>query len=130
MKKWVVLSLVAFASLSQAQTHIENSCKVKAKEIAAESYKTCVTDNRAKELEAIRKDYQKKLTALKAQYEKQLKKVAPKSSSAKATVQDSAPQNQPLEAAPQEMQIQPNIPDIQAPEANDSDAEVPAPELI
>ena len=130
MKKWVVLSLVAFASLTQAQTHIENSCKVKAKEIAAEAYKSCVTDNRAKELEAIRKDYQKKLTELKAQYEKQLKKVAPKSSSAKAAVKDSTPQNQQLEVAPQEIQVQPNIPDIQAPESTQQESEVPAPELI
>lgn len=69
-----VMMLVLFQiNISQSYQEIENTCKIKAKEIAALSYKNCVTDAKSKELEQIKLDYQKKLQALKGDYEKKLR---------------------------------------------------------
>jgi hypothetical protein len=70
------------ASLKLTSTEIEASCRVKAKEIAAETYRACVTDQKNTQIEEIKKEYQNKLQALKAHYEAELSKLAPAQSKA------------------------------------------------
>ncbi|OFZ29669.1 MAG: hypothetical protein A2622_10615 [Bdellovibrionales bacterium RIFCSPHIGHO2_01_FULL_40_29] len=79
----IVFILMAFiasllvAHTSSAQQSLELSCRVKAKEIAAETYKGCITEGRQTQIEQIRKDYKEKLSDLKNHYDKQLKELAP-----------------------------------------------------
>jgi hypothetical protein len=84
MKTILIFSLLA-SSLAMAQeqvatpvrssVEIETSCRVRAKEIAAETYKSCVSDQKNAQIEQIKKEYQDKLQALKAHYEAELKKM-------------------------------------------------------
>jgi hypothetical protein len=57
---------------------IEASCRVRAKEIAADTYRGCVTEQKNAQIEQIKKDYQAKIKALKSHYESELKKVSGK----------------------------------------------------
>jgi uncharacterized protein YecT (DUF1311 family) len=77
------LMLLAFASQATAAgtSSIEFMCKAKAKEIAAETYKGCVTENKQVQVERIRKEYQTKLAELKNQYNSELKQLSPKKGS-------------------------------------------------
>ncbi len=52
-------------------------CKAKAKEIAAETYKGCIVENKQAQIERIRKEYQTKLAQLKNQYNSELKQISP-----------------------------------------------------
>ena len=75
-------SLIVFLSLSSLSlfTHAESSfevmCRNQAKEIAAETYKNCVTENRQTQVDQIRKEYQQKISDLKSHYDGELKKVS------------------------------------------------------
>lgn len=60
----------------RTSAEIETSCRIKAKEIAAETYRGCVTDQKNAQVEQIKKEYQDKLAALKAHYEAELKKMS------------------------------------------------------
>jgi hypothetical protein len=61
------------AIISQPTTaSYELTCRAKAKEIAAETYRACVTENRNAEIEKLRKDYQERLRSLKQDYEKDI----------------------------------------------------------
>ena len=60
---------------AQNSSSAEFQCRSKAKEIAADTYKTCMTDVRQTQLEQIRKDYKEKLAELKSHYDKELKKM-------------------------------------------------------
>lgn len=51
-------------------------CRNKAKEIAADTYKGCMTEYRQSKLEQIRKEYKEELSNLKNQYDKKLKKLS------------------------------------------------------
>lgn len=71
---FIVLTMNSFAGLTAfAQTSYELSCRNKAKEIAAETYKNCVTEQRQSQIEQIRKDYKEKLADLKKHYDNELK---------------------------------------------------------
>jgi len=59
-----------------AQASYEVQCRTKAKEIAAETYKGCMTEQRQAQIEQIRKDYKDKLSKLKNHYDKELKKLS------------------------------------------------------
>lgn len=95
---FVSLALVSqsFAATEAVSTpirpaaEIESSCRVKAKEIAAETYRTCVTDQKNAQIEQIKKEYAAKLQALKAHYEQELKKMNGGKSKADASDLDSA----------------------------------------
>lgn len=94
MKTLIALTLFISGTSYAAQPGYELSCRAQAKEIAAQTYKTCLTDNRNSELDQIKKDYQAKLNALKDQYQSELKKMAAtKSVAAPAApgAQESAP---------------------------------------
>lgn len=57
----------------------ELTCRAKAKELAAETYRNCVTENRNAEIERIRKDYHERLRSLKQDYEKDIERLNDKS---------------------------------------------------
>ncbi|MBC7465448.1 MAG: hypothetical protein H7256_05600 [Bdellovibrio sp.] len=59
-----------------AQASYELTCRNKAKEIAADTYKGCMTEQRQVQIEQIRKDYKDKLSKLKNHYDKELKKLS------------------------------------------------------
>lgn len=71
------------ANVLQIRTsaEIETACRIKAKEIAAETYRGCVTDQKNAQIEQIKKEYQDKMAALKSHYEAELKKMAGSKSS-------------------------------------------------
>lgn len=79
-------SLLNF-TIAQAQTtSAELTCRQQAKEIAAETYKNCMTEQRQSQLEKIRKDYKEDLAKLKTHYDTELKKVTnPNSTSVKSS---------------------------------------------
>ena len=72
----IVLSLSSFVLTANAQSSFELTCRNQAKEIAAETYKNCVTENRQTQVEDIRSEYQQKLSELKSHYDGELKKVS------------------------------------------------------
>jgi hypothetical protein len=63
---------------AHAESSFELSCRNKAKEIAAETYKNCVTEQRESQLQQIRSEYKDKLSELKSHYDKELKKLSSK----------------------------------------------------
>jgi hypothetical protein len=86
------LSLIFLALASQAHAanaqSIEFMCKAKAKEIAAETYKGCITENKQAQVERIRTEYQAKLAELKNQYNSELKQLSPKKRGQSAAVSE------------------------------------------
>lgn len=71
-----LISLFFIPNYTVAENAIEAMCKGKAKEVAVETYKSCVTENKQAEISRIRKDYQQKLSELKEYYNKELKKLS------------------------------------------------------
>lgn len=59
----------ATGGMKTSGAEIENSCRAKAKEVAADTYRSCVTENKTAQIEKIKADYQEKIKALKADYE-------------------------------------------------------------
>lgn len=77
--KQTILLFLSFSSIAfsaKAQTSTEIMCRNQAKELAAESYKNCVTEQRQTQVDQIRKEYQQKLSDLKSHYDGELKKVS------------------------------------------------------
>jgi predicted Zn-dependent protease len=73
----ILLFMSSTSVFAQTQSpSFELSCRAKAKEIAAETYKSCVTQGRQAEVDKVRQEYQEKIKALKAQYERDLKQAA------------------------------------------------------
>ena len=66
-----------------ADSSYELTCRAKAKEIAAETYRSCVTEYKSSEIEHLRKNYQNKLKAMKNEYEQEIEKLGGKTKSAK-----------------------------------------------
>lgn len=54
----------------------ELQCRSKAKEIAAETYRGCITEQKTAQIEEIKKQYQERIRQLKAEYEAELKAAA------------------------------------------------------
>lgn len=69
------VSVLLFSQVSSAQAVIELSCKAKAKEIALQTYDTCVSEKKQAHIDQIRQEYQDKLNELKKQYDTELKKM-------------------------------------------------------
>ncbi|MDG0816369.1 hypothetical protein [Bdellovibrio svalbardensis] len=68
-------AMIFFTANAFPQTSYELTCRAKAKEIAASTYSSCVTEARSAHVEEIRSNYQKELSALKSKYDKELKKM-------------------------------------------------------
>lgn len=79
-----VLSTFFASGLMAAETSSEVVCRAKAKEIAIQTYSSCVTEARQAKVEEIRTGYQKDLAALKSKYDKELKKLANKNAKKEA----------------------------------------------
>jgi Skp family chaperone for outer membrane proteins len=79
------LAVLAFAGTSHAaeETSFELICRAKAKEVAADTYRTCVVENRTSEIEKLKKDYQERLRGLKEDYEKEIDKLGGKQKTSK-----------------------------------------------
>lgn len=136
-------SLILLAMASQASAagtnSIEFMCKAKAKEIAAETYKGCVTENKQAQVERIRKEYQTKLAELKNQYNSELKQLSPKkagkSSAALETNASEMPAKKMKSTKVKKEQIDfsssnqaPAITDYPSSDQNEAGVEVAAPE--
>ncbi|GEM_PF-1623032 len=70
-------ALILFSGNASAQTSAEVTCRAKAKEIAIQTYSSCVTEVRNSQVQSIRTDYQKELADLKQKYDRKIQKVAP-----------------------------------------------------
>lgn len=70
-------ALIFFSGNAHAQTSAEVTCRAKAKEIAIQTYSSCVTEVRNSQVQSIRSDYQKELADLKQKYDRKIQKVAP-----------------------------------------------------
>jgi Skp family chaperone for outer membrane proteins len=74
---FIFLCLSSFILSANAQSSFELMCRNQAKEIAADTYKNCVTEQRQNQIEGIRNEYQQKLSDLKSHYDGELKKLSP-----------------------------------------------------
>ena len=74
-------STILFTTNGFAQSAVELTCRAQAKELALQTYSSCVTEARNNRVEEIRKNYQKELSELKSKYDKELKKMGGSSSS-------------------------------------------------
>ncbi len=83
--------LSSLGSASEGSPGFEIMCRNKAKEIAAETYKGCMTENRQTQLDQIRKEYKEELSNLKNQYDKKLKKLSGGSRKNEEDTERSAP---------------------------------------
>lgn len=126
-------ALVAAAQVQTTPTgnEIEASCRIKAKEVAADTYRTCVVDQRSAQIEQIKKEYQEKLAALKAHYEEEIKKLAGSNNTkAKAEVEKSAVQTEAVPPSAQQTETEPvseTISEVKVQEAEVKSVEVVVP---
>lgn len=67
--------ITLFAVHAHAQNSAELTCRSQAKEIAVQTYSTCITQARNNQIDDIRKNYKEELAALKAKYDQELKKM-------------------------------------------------------
>ncbi len=74
----ICLQTVSFAATTSNEntTSFELSCRSQAKDVAVKTYQSCVTENKQKKLNEIRKEYQTKLNDLKKYYDSELKKLS------------------------------------------------------
>lgn len=82
MKRTLFILLLSYlGSLALARAEVPGSfdltCRSQAKEVAVQTYQSCVTTARKERVDEIRKEYQAKLNELKAHYDGELKKLAP-----------------------------------------------------
>lgn len=95
LKTVLVLGILSISNSSMAATgqgSFELMCRNKAKEIAAETYKNCVTDAKQSQIKEVRKEYEEELAAVKNRFENKLKKIS-KGESAKANASPSSDDN-------------------------------------
>lgn len=89
--KTVFWMTVLFRTDTVLAQSYEVSCRAKAKEVAAETYRTCITENKQAHLQKIRSEYQQKLSELKNHYDGELKKLKSGTTSSAAAGATSAP---------------------------------------
>jgi hypothetical protein len=123
----VLLLLVSSTAVNAQTTPVANSCKAKAKQVAADAYRSCVADEKNVQIEQIKRNYQVKMLALKKYYEDQLKKVSGPAAAAEKA--DDAEKAEKSESAPT-----PEVESTEIIEATDSKADesaqaVPTPEI-
>lgn len=91
----VVATALVAGLAAQAQTAAPRSdamtalCRVKAKESANLAFRSCMSESKTGEVEAIRREYQEKLSAIKAEYEKELGRVSGKGEAKPAATEES-----------------------------------------
>ncbi len=77
----ILLVFVSLTKISKAQNSsaYELTCRAQAKEIAAESYRGCITENKKMHIDQLRSEYQQKLKSLKDEYDNEINKLTGKS---------------------------------------------------
>jgi len=70
-----VMSFVFLSSVNSSAQDYENTCRIKAKEVATKTYTNCVGEYKSTQLEKIKRDYQTQLKTLKDKYESELLKL-------------------------------------------------------
>lgn len=93
-----------------AKPDYELTCRAQAKEIAANAYRSCITDSRSAQIDQLKKDYQEEIKALKAKYEAEIKALASANATEKAAAAESAAgtdKNAAIDAAASETGIAP-----------------------
>ena len=89
----LVTSLSLFLSFSQGWTQTRSDagdsadlmCRLKAKEVAAEAYRGCLSEARTQQVDQLKKEYQDRLRQMKEEYERELKKVGGASTTKKSS---------------------------------------------
>ena len=129
---YIAILFLLLAQMSSAQTvmksnaksskEIENSCRIKAKDIAAETYRGCVSEQKNAQMDQIKKEYQAKLQILKNHYEAELKKMAGKAAANAAA----APAAKSASAPEMNVQLKAADTTIQA-EVDESTMDIPEP---
>lgn len=81
-----ILIMLAYSSRLFAQTGspMDQACRAQAKEVALQTYNSCMTEVRQKRLDNLKNEYESKIQDLKSQYERELQKLSidPKKSAA------------------------------------------------
>lgn len=90
-----ILSISNFASAAPQPSagggSFELMCRNRAKEVAAETYKGCVTENKQTQIKEVRKEYEQELAAVKNRFENKLKKISKGESVKDSSAIQSAP---------------------------------------
>ena len=76
--------ILVFGVKAFGQTSQELSCKAQAKEVALQTYQSCVTEARKDQIDSLRKEYSAKLSELKEHYNSELRKAAGKETTKEA----------------------------------------------
>ena len=72
----VLAAVVTQAGPMPDAPEFEVMCRLKAKDIAAETYRGCVTEARTSQIEDLKKDYQDRLKTMKEDYQNKLKQLS------------------------------------------------------
>lgn len=93
----VLFSANAFSQSASS----EIMCRGQAKEVAMQTYSTCITQARATQVDEVRKAYQKELADLKTKYDQELKRIGNGSAANKKSAKNAAPvqASKPLKTA-------------------------------
>lgn len=80
MRIIVVIFITVLSSFVIAKTSsdFEFSCRIKAKEIAAENYRSCIMEKKTLKIEKLRQEYGEEMRALKEKFEKKISKLGGK----------------------------------------------------
>ena len=73
--KWLVV-IATFGMATAKATDFESDCRIKAKQLATESYRSCVKENKTAQIETLKKDYEGRLKKLKQQYEQEIQNLS------------------------------------------------------
>lgn len=117
------LITVLFSANAFTQTAAELSCRAQAKEIAMQTYSSCITQARNNHVEEVRKNYQKELADLKAKYDRELKKMTggkPATASAPTKVKQ-MPASRPVKGIAKELPVKATVEADTAPVQNVSE---------
>jgi hypothetical protein len=75
---FVSLKIYAATSTNMETPDYEVVCRAQAKEIATQTYRTCINDNKTAEIEKIKREFQDKLKTLKSEYENEINRLGGK----------------------------------------------------
>lgn len=93
LTSFFIICFFSVLAFSSQQSSYELSCRAKAKEIAAETYRTCVTENKSAEIDRLKKDYQERLRNLKNEYETEISKLGLKKNKNAAAMKSAKSRN-------------------------------------
>jgi len=87
LKFWILgfsfLTLNSSVGVFASENSAELTCRAKAKEIAADTYRDCVNEYKGAEIQRLKKDYQERLRSLKDDYQREVENLGVKTKTAK-----------------------------------------------